>query len=310
MTDVFRQLPHLSWRGVEYPLVDRRAGFQLDIARHTYVFRDNELIESLGTRNWTFDYTIPFREDLTVEPWATRGLYVTEFPAFLEACRDRTVGELFDPMLGPFNAKCAAVSIVTDINRRDGEDVAVTFVHSPEPEEAETGFDLVLSGIEGAKAQAALIGGEIARISDAQLKAAGLLDNEIPPDIGVDALDQISGLGAQALAQVGRVDAAFQKQAAKLEKIEGTLDKVNEALSSPAQAPVIRGARRLRDSSNRLTAKAMFPGQEILTTTVQEDTTVGALASSLGVDQAAIVILNPVLPFPLIEAGSVVSYPG
>jgi DNA circularisation protein N-terminus len=306
MTDIFRQLPRLQWRGKEYPVRERTVGFQLDLARHTYVFRDNELVDSLGTRNWTFDYTIPFREDLAAGPWFK--MYELEFGPFLDACRDRSVGELLDPMLGPFDAKCMSVSIATDINARDGEDVNVTFVHSPEPDAEDVAFK-DLGGIQGAALDGKRLGEDIARISDQQLTDAGLLDNDIPPDLGVDALDQISGLGAQAVAQAGRVDAAFQRTAGKLEKIEGTLDKVNEDAGNLTQAPVIRGARRLRDSSGRLSAKAIFPGRQILTVTVQNDTTIGVLASDLGVGQVELLLLNPGLPLPLVEGGSVISYP-
>lgn len=301
MTDVFKDLQRLTWRDIQVPVLERNVSFEQELARHKYVYRDNEYLESLGRRSWRFEYTIPFREDITKGPY--KHLYVETFAKFLAACRDHNVGELVDPVLGAYDARCESVSIRTDVNRRDGEDMQVVFVDSPALNEFDDGTLPFLAGLVGATAQARNLGAQIARVP-------------IPPsDInefrnGIDILDQIAGIGARALAYVDQIDAAFASYEAKIDKIIGVLEDAQERLSSPENMPLIRSALRLKDTVQRAQFKSATIGKQsaIVSAVTTSDSTVALLASSYQMSVSDFLLINTRLPMPLVPAGSLVFY--
>lgn len=298
MTDVFKDLPRLTWRGIQVPVLERNVSFEQEFARHKYVYRDNEYLESLGRHNWRFEYTIPFREDITKGPY--KNLYVATFSTFLQACRDRSEGELQDPVLGTYTARCESVSVRTDVNRRDGEDMQVVFVDSPSVDDIEA-TGATASGLVGATAQARNLGDQIARVP-------------IPPsDIdefrnGINILDQIAGIGARALAYVDQIDAAFASYEAKIDKIIGVLEDAQERLSSPENMPLIRSALRLKDTVQRAQFKSATMGAAIVSAVTTSDSTVAVLASSYQMSVSDFLLINTRLPMPLVPAGSLVFY--
>jgi len=282
----------------------RRVSFEHEHVRHKYVFRDNELVEALGHKNWTFEYTIPFREDINKGDF--RQLYVSDFPDFLRACRDRSEGELVDPILGTFNARCAQVDIETDVNKRDGEDVRVVFIHSPAAEDTNE-LEGVLGGVQGAVSHGRQLDEEVANITNAQLAALGLTTT---PDTGVNLLDAISGVGQQIISQTNRLAARFDQVAFKVNKIVDTVDKLNELVSNPQASPVTRSARRLADSVHRLNNAVLAPGKKLITFTVRQDTPIGTLASQFGMSAQAFLALNPTVPMPNVPAGTKIRHFG
>jgi len=298
MTDVFKDLPRLTWRGIQVPVLERNVSFEQELARHKYVYRDNEYLESLGRHNWRFEYTIPFREDITKGPY--KNLYVATFSTFLQACRDRSEGELQDPVLGTYTARCESVSVRTDVNRRDGEDMQVVFVDSPSVDDIEA-TGATASGLVGATAQARNLGDQIARVP-------------IPPsDIdefrnGIDILDQIAGIGARALAYVDQIDAAFAQYEAKIDKLVGVLEDAGDRISSPENMPLIRSALRLKDTVQRAQFKSATMGAAIVSAVTTSDSTVAVLASSYQMSVSDFLLINTRLPMPLVPAGSLVFY--
>jgi hypothetical protein len=298
MTDVFKDLPRLTWRGIQVPVLERNVSFEQELARHKYVYRDNEYLESLGRHNWRFEYTIPFREDITKGPY--KNLYVATFSTFLQACRDRSEGELQDPVLGTYTARCESVSVRTDVNRRDGEDMQVVFVDSPSVDDIEA-TGATASGLVGATAQARNLGDQIARVP-------------IPPsDIdefrnGIDILDQIAGIGARALAYVDQIDAAFAKYEAKIDKLVGVLEDAGDRISSPENMPLIRSALRLKDTVQRAQFKSATMGKTIVSEVTTSDSTVTSLANYYKMTVADFLLINTRLPMPLVPAGSLVFY--
>lgn len=299
MTDVFKDLPRLTWRSIEVPIANRRVSFEQEHARHKFAYRDYETIEGLGRKNWRFEYTIPFRQDINKGPY--KDLYDQTFRSFLEACADRSEGDLADPILGVYSARCESVSIATDVNRRDGEDVEVVFVDSRPPEQ--------VSLQELTYRDPAQIAYEIRQQLDNLPLADVAIPEAIPDlDFGIDALDRISGLGAQAAAYVNRIDSAFANFEHKVNKLVGQLEAVDEAIRSPLNAPIIRSALRLNDAVNRLKNKAIFPGRAIVTQVVGQDMTASTLAQYLGMSVAEFILLNPSIVLPLVPAGTVVSY--
>lgn len=304
MTDVFKQLQPLSFRGIRVPCSARRVSFEHEQVRHKYIFRDNELVEALGHKNWVFEYTIPFREDINKGDF--RNLYVSDFPDFLNACRDRSEGELVDPELGTFVVRPVSVTIETDVNKRDGEDVQVSFVHSPTSED--TGeLQGVLAGVKGAVSHGRQLDEQMANISNAQLAALGLTDT---PETGVDFLDAVSGFGQQLVSQVNRTAARIDQVAYKVGKVADTVDDLNELVLNPQNAPTARSANRLKDQLHRLRDSVLAPGQKLISFVVRQDTPVGVLASQFKMDAQAFIAINPGIPMPNVPAGTKVRHLG
>lgn len=302
--DVFRDLPRLTWRGgIELPLLRRRAHFDHEQIRHKLSFRDLEFVDGLGLHNWVFEYTIPFRQGINVGPY--RDLFVVGLPQFLKDCRDRTPGELLDPVLGTFHARCVSLRDESDPGRRDGDDVDVIFVQAPEPGEIDQ-LGAPLAGLELTRAEGARLDGLIAAIPPEELAALNLDPNSLV--IGPDFLDQIAGFGQQIAAQGDRLTAYAAKYENKLANIERAMDAINKHTASPSKAPIIRSLRRVQDQVNRIAAKGAFPGQSLASYIVQADTTPGPLAAKLKMAVPALLLANPALPLPLIPAGTIVQY--
>jgi len=304
--DVFRDLPRLSWRGIEVPVAARNVSFSQDVVRHKYAYSDGELVESLGRRNWRFQYTVPFRQDITKGPY--RNLFIETYPAFLRACRDRTAGEMVDPVLGTFMVRCEQVETTSDVNKRDGDDVQVVFVHSPDLGDIDQ-FGAPLAGLDTAVQEGKTLNSQVAKITNAELERLrlGQFDGVTEELVGgLDALDQIAGLGAQLTAYVDRVEATIAKYEHKVNKIADVLAQIDKKLLNPVNAPIIRTALRQIDTLNRFNPLADF--RLIATTTVAQDITATALAAQLGLTVQELITLNANLPLPLIPAGTTVRF--
>lgn len=278
MTDIFKDLPRLKWRNIEVPVAERRVSFEQELARHKYAYRDNELVESLGRHNWRFEYTIPFREDIEKGPY--RNLYVATFSTFLRACRDRSEGLLDDPILGQYTARVESLSIQTDINRRDGEDVQVVFVDSPALDEVEaTGST-----------------------------ASGLPGRQIVEELGVDIFDQIARIGTKVSVYANRIDATLAAYESKIDKVIDKFAALNEAANNPQNMPIIRSALRAKDAVERARFRSVTSGETIVSRVTDRDTTVNLLAHDLGMSLGDFLLLNANLPKPSVPSGSTVFY--
>jgi len=305
MTDVFKELPRLMWRGIEVPVLERSVSFEQEYARHKYAYRDNEYLESLGRKNWRFEYTIPFREDITKGPY--RHLYIATFSEFLQACRDRSVGDLQDPVLGPYTARCESVSIRTDINRRDGEDVQVVFVDSP-----------ALDDIEATGSNASGQAGSVRQAVDFNtLTSPEILSPYANPEDfgklsaitdGFDILDQITGNIAMAVSYVDRVDAAFASYESKIDKIIDVFDDINKRRLSPETMPFIRSCIRAKDAVQKLKSKSLKQSAPIFSDVTIVDMPVVVLANKYNIPLDDFLRINPKLPMPLVPSGTTVKY--
>lgn len=292
--DVLSQLPIASWRGIEVPLLNQQARFDQDQARHVYNFRDNAIIEALGSRNWDIQWTIPFRQGIAIEPF--RELFLEVFPRFLDAVRDRSPGDLYDPVLGYYRCRVTSVDFQTVANIRDGVDLTVGFIHAPESGEIDLpAADLanVSSLQQGAGALDAAVG-EIFRSDDLP-----------PPEPTVDPLRAIAGIGQQVTQQVNRFQAGIVNFQSRVQAVQDAV----EDLESPEFAPLVRSARRLRANAEFAKERATTPLGVIrrITTTVAKG--VGAVAAELAVEPEELLRLNPGLAAsPLVPAGTVVVY--
>jgi hypothetical protein len=281
VTDILKQLQRPAWREIEFPITGREYGFQQSQAKHRYVFRDNELIESLGRDNPTWRYTIPFREDITVGGW--EHLFIGVYPDFLAACQDRSRGVLTDPFHGSKPAKCVSLREIMDVNKRDGLDVEAEFIHAPAETDFENDLGTVIRTLQGYASYARRFDNELATIPWQQ---------ELPPEPVMNPLDAISAVGGQALLVQGKVTAALADSAFRLEKSVATID----ALRNPDLAPTRTQARRLQaaalDIEDRVDVTGAKPLRKITTST---NIAVAALAGKLGVPLELLLKWNPFL---------------
>ncbi len=291
MTDILKQLQRPSWREIEFPISAREYGFQQDQARHRYVFRDNELVESLGRENPTWRYTIPFREDITVGGW--EHLFVGVYPDFLAACQDRSRGTLTDPVHGSRPAKCVSLREILDINRRDGLDVEVEFIFAPAETDFENNLGTIIRTLQGYASYARRFDNELAAVPWQQ---------EIPPQPTVSPLDAISAVGGQVLLVQGKVEAALADSAFRLEKSVQTIDR----LRNPNLATTRTQARRLQGAALDLEDRTDITGTKPLRkVTTAANITVAALAGKLGVPLEVLLRWNPALRrSPLVKANT------
>lgn len=283
--DVLSRLPELEWRGIALPLVARSVRFNHSTVTHRLAFRDGELIDSLGVGNWSFSYVIPFRQGIAKGPY--NDLYTVTFPLFVEAFRDRTEGPLIDPVLGEFTVRPDQLSIDTDINRRDGEDISVTFIHSPAPDDDDT--LKVLSGITGVISDASAL--------DSAAEAVML-------EFDID--DLLSDLKAQK-AQWDSIGMEITQTLANLSNAAKDLE---EEITDPKNWPMQRASRDLRMAIEDIKETALEPLRDILKLTTKGPQTIGAIASLTNTSMEELINLNPALPSngPTIPGGITIRY--
>lgn len=297
MTDVFKELSHFSWRGQKYPLTARSASFQQEDVRHRFQFKDGEWIEATGTKNWTFSYTIPFREDIATGPY--RNLFTRSFAAFVRDCRNRAIGELFDPVLGRFNARCVSFSDSSDVNKRDGDDVQVEFIHTPDFDDVESTESISNTGgvynVQGLTSDAEQLDQEVTKVN---------WEQEEPPQPLVNPISAISGIGRQVEQQGNKYSAALDDTASRAEELDNTIDR----LENPQVWPLKRSARRTRDSAILLKERSKDPQRKVVQVVQRYASTISEVAAQLGMTVQELLQINPLLArSPQIQAGTPVN---
>jgi DNA circularisation protein N-terminus len=293
MTDVLIQLPRASWREIEFPISSREYGFQQSQAPHRFIFKDDQLIESIGRDNPTYRYTIPFREDVTGGAWSH--LFIGVYPDFLNACQDRTRGVLTDPVHSSIPAKCVSLRETMDMNRRDGLDVEAEFIFAPTENDFSSarGISGLVRTLQCAKDFALRLDTEVAAINWQQ---------QLPPDPTINPLDLVSTFSDQVDVAGNQVTAAFGDAALRAERTSDAITK----LKNPSLEPQRQQARRLREAllsiEDKTDPTGTKPLRRITNTT---DRTVSAVAKLLGMTVQELLRLNPALRrTPLVKAGA------
>jgi hypothetical protein len=289
MSDQFKLLPAPSWRGIVFPVTQRSVTRAHDKVEHKIQYRNGFPIEMTGARNWTFEYTIPFREDISVKGY--RNLFTVTMPQLIEAFEDTEVGELVDPVYGVFRCVPDTWQDTSTAAIRDGTDVVVSFVHSPQPDDAALDIQTARSA-----EQAAIALGR-------ELEATDWEDNEPPPPLDVSLLAQLSGFGEQLQRPLAQTNAQLNRAAYDLENIESTA----EELENPQKSGIIRSSRRLRLATFRIQQRAEDPLKSVRTLTTNAAKTTLSLANDVGMTLEAFLRINPKLAgFPIVPAGTVV----
>ena len=280
MTDILKQLSPASWRGIAFPVSSREYGFRQEHGEHHFIFRDNELIESLGRKSPTYSYTIPFREDIVIGTWAN--LFTSVYPEFLQACLDRTEGILEDPVHGAVQVKVASLRETVDVNRRDGVDVQVEFVIAPDLEDIQGELGTVIVTLQGAEGQAGLFDQEASKVDWQQ---------EPSPEPSNDIFDTVSSVGDQLTNVGNKVTANMANLAQKMEGAEQSIDN----LKNPKLAPMRQQARRVRDAAEQLQNTTQAPVNTTAYFETANEIGVIALAGTLKMAVKDFLALNPAL---------------
>ncbi len=293
MTDVLRLLPPFEWRGKRYPVTSRAIAFSHEGATSKIQFKDGEFIQQTGARNFTFNYTIPAREDIARGPY--KNLFSAGLVPLLIDCRDRSPGVLIDPMYGEFRCVPTSYGDDTDVTKRDGTDIRVEFTHSPEFNEEDPAINQNITGISGLVADAGQL--------DQQVQAADW-NQEPSPEGMTDILSAINGIGRQGLGLADKVSASIADLTTKLEKIEDTADKAE----NPQNWQLRNSVRRAREAAVRLQRRAgEDPTKKVIEIVRRTAGTVSSIAAELGMPLAEFIRLNPKLvKQPLVAPGTII----
>ena len=299
MTDVFKQLGKLKVDGLLLPISNRRAGFASDQARHKVQFRNGEIVEPLGSRNWTLEYTIPFRSDIVRGPY--RDLFSRGLPRFLRSCTESALNpiDLYDPILGYFRVTCISLQEQSVSQKRDGTDVTAQFLWVPLPTRTSSSIlnSTRLGDVVSSSNEAGILDREIGNTYRSKQKA--------PPPALVNPLAAISGLLKQIETRGNQIQAKIADFSSQVQEIEDGI----QAFEEPDLSPTIRSLRNLRDNAESMKNRVTSPAR-IRMYSLTADMTIGELASHLGVEVSGIVKLNPqlALNLPLIRKGTLVRF--
>lgn len=276
MSDVLRLLPPFEWRGQIYPVTERDFDFRQENAPSSIQYRDGQFFESTGAQSPTFRYTIPMRQDIAIGTY--KNLFTEALPILFAAMRDRTVGLLIDPIRGPFKCRPQVYGESLNLQMRDGIDVRVEMVHSPDLVD-EDEFHRPVSA-QGLASDAGVLDEEIQQVDWKQ---------EASPEPSADALDAINGVGAQLDANVGKFNAGLNAYAFKMEKIETTAKR----LENPDGWQIARSARRNRAAALALTKRASDPQKRVVPVLTKYSKTISGVAAEEGMTIQELLRLNP-----------------
>lgn len=278
MTDQLRLLPPFKWRGIQYPVLERRVSFGHEGASSRIQYRDNDFIEQLGAHSLTFSFKVAMRQGIVIKSDIYRNLFTEGLPNLFRDMRDRTRAILEDPVYGPFPCVPVRFDEMLDVNRRDGADVDVEFVHSPD-------IAAALAESPNPTLQAVATDG---KTLDAEVSRVDW-QQEASPEPTMDPINAITGVGAQVQAQGNKTVAAMHDFAFRCEKLEEQAKR----LENPDGFHVQQAARRNRAAALELAKRAKDPQRRIVTVTNRYQRTLTSVASEVGMTAVELIELNP-----------------
>ncbi len=315
MSATFDRLSDASWRGIKFPFTGTRDfGFGQEQQGHRYIFRDQQLIESIGRNNPTFRYTIPFREYVR-RGWS--GLFVEVYPRFLEACLDRSAGELVDPIHGLTRAKCVSFAESLEVTKDDGVDVLAEFVYAPENEDDKpSDFANVAKTLNGAALAAVNFGaalGAPSRFESERIAALSEQDRQAERNYNEPAKRATVNILQAARAAADSASSVRDRTQAQLQDATIQLQETRAAVanaSDPQLEVVRRDASRLELAARQLSqtvARSSRPSRQVR---IMQDTGRMALAVLHGVQVDELLHHNPHLAnVTIVPAGAVIRLP-
>lgn len=285
MTHVLITLGDPSWRGISFPYTKRDYGFAHESASHRYIFRDQELIESLGRKNPSYRFEIPFYDSLRMH--GKEALFRRVYPRFLAACLDRSRGELHDPLHGTVEAKCASLQETAESGRLDGVSVTAEFIFAPRDEsDQDTNLSDIASSLPQLEEQAVKYD-QKSKGMTAEQRAYFTGYNKVVQAPPKSALESIQ-------AAAGSVQRAKGKIIANVSGIVDDLEKTREDLEDAADPQLEEFRREAGRLSLGIQAAANGPlGAKIVMT----QQTIGRVAFAVqqGVELKDLLDMNPQL---------------
>ena len=291
-TDVFVDLPLAEFRGCRFPITERSCRHAHEVAKTVIQYFGKQLAEIVNGDNLVFEYTIPFRQGVSISPYLGV-LFHSTLSVFWDHYINTDPGTLIDPIRGEFQVLPGSWEEITDVKRRDGIDVRIMFIEAPNLAELE---GAPIGTLPGAQSDALALDGEVAKMPWTQ---------EPSPEPATDPLSAIAGILTQVGNAPGKVAARMYDCSARCQKIEDALTRLEDPKTSAAP---VKASRDLRLKSTRLAEHALSakPIRNAVTSTVQ---TVSALAAEHGMAVADFLELNSALArSPIVASGSVVYY--
>ncbi len=290
MTDVFQLLPKLQWRGALYPVTDRNVSFLHENVDHRIQYRENDFPEPIGPHSFLFKYTIPMREDLAKGPY--KNLFNEGLLVLVRDMRNKEPGDLIDPVCGPFRCVPVSFSETTDINKRDGTDVQIEFLHSPRINDSDPVLPKSVTGIVGLVGESGLLDGEL-KLQD--------WNQQPSPEGSTNAIAAINGVIRQGLRQVDKIASGLDALSLEMQKIEDSVD----VAENPQNWRIRDSARQTRldivEAKRRLSEN---PNTKLRRLTTKSNTTVSSLAKEVGMTVQELLTVNPSLSkSPRVAAG-------
>lgn len=275
---VFRNAPRMRFRSVTVPLLEDKASFRHETIQHPIQYRDLRRVDSLGLHNWVLNVQIPFLRGISQGSYGQ--LYPDVFNRFVAACRDRSPGQLIDPVLGDVRVKCVSFSVTATPSKADGVIVDVEFLQAPEDIEPDD---------DGTPKNTA----EMADSADQLDQELEIVDweQEVPPEPTVNPLAAINSIGRQIERQGDKIGAALHDYAFRMEQIEETANR----LENPQKSEVIRAVRRNRDSATQLAKRVREPQKTIVRVTANTRASIQSVALDVNMTVEAFIRLNPSL---------------
>lgn len=296
MADELKLLPPFTWRGIQYPVTDRSFNFAHESVQHKLQRRNQDFVEQTGAHNPVITYSIPMRESLFAGPY--QHLFTEGLQGILDDCRNRSPGDLFDPVYGYLRCVPSSYNDELSALKRDGVDLRLEFRHSPEDEDE----DIAVTPVSAVNESESLA------VEAQEFQVTAEETQEISPVNSVRLKDMLAGLastGRRILATPNDIRSEMNQIKFFAKEIE---DITYEATSPEAIATRHR-ARETRDKAQRVLDNSLLvrPVRTRITTTFQSPV---SLAASLGVPFEAFLRANPgISRSPSVPPGTTVIIP-
>lgn len=283
LQDQFVQLPQMSWRDIMLPVLDRQHRFSHEGTDHQIIYRNGVAVEMMGAGARVFTYTLPMREGITKAPHG--GLFSRTLLQLWRAYHDdKSPGPLYDPVYGLITCVPQEWDETTDVQKRDGVDVRVSFKeHVPDEASDETAASSLDSITTDAK-----------RLDEAVTRFPWPVQQP-PPAATTDPLSFVTGIMDQGNFAVQRARGRVHEVAMRMNDVERAAGE-SERNGVPGAGVLRRSARSGRLKATRVAnAPPRDAFSELVQVVNQLPSDIFVTAKELGVTVTELLTWNPFL---------------
>lgn len=286
---LFEELELFQWRGKTYPIIDRNVSFLHENVDHRIQYRANDFPEPIGPHSFLFKYTVPMRNELQ----GFGSLFIEGLPLLVTDMRNKEPGDLVDPIYGTYRCIPVSFSETTDVNKRDGTDVQIEFLHAPRIGDSDPELPPTINGIV---VQARQMEEEVG-LREFEQKAS--------PEGRTNAINAITGVIKQGKRQADRLGNSASALGLQLKKLTDAIDDAE----NPQNWRIRQQARDLQLDILELNKRlSEDPGTKIKRLATRTTMTVSSMAARLGMTVKELLELNPALArSPRILAGTILN---